>query len=225
MAEETIRTLRAGLSFLGDKQERQSFLFTSAVPAEGKSWVSSNLAVAFALQEEKTLVIDFDLRKPVQHTIFQVEKDHPGVTDYLSQGKTLEEVLQKPEAAPDDLFLISAGSSTPNPAELLTSRNVERIINDASACFDRIILDTPPVLSVRDALVLAKLAQSVVLVFRTGKTHAGALTRALGLLEANQTTPVGIAANCLRGKSANTYGYYYSYGNKSYERYYAKNEM
>ena len=225
LAEEAVRTLRAGLSFLGDKTERQTFLITSAVPSEGKSWVSSNLATAFALQGDKTLLVDFDLRKPTQHSIFDLDPKHPGITDYLSQGAHLEDVVQTPEALSEaDLWIVGAGTRAPNPAELLTSHNVEAFMQDAMQYFDRIIVDTPPVLSVRDSLVLAKRVQSLVLVFRSGSTHARAINRTLHILETNRTLPVGIVINGLKGGGSTTYDHYYSYGNKSYEKYYATNE-
>lgn len=208
-AAEAIRNLRAGLSFLGHKQDRKSFMFTSSIPGEGKSWISANLAVAFAQQGDRTLLIDLDLRKPMQHQIFEVDRDN-GVSDYLSGAKTLKEALRRTKT--EHLFLMTAGSKSSNPSELLNTRNLDHLMEATGKHFDRIIIDTAPILAVRDALAPAKLVHSVVVVFQMGRTPAKAMERTLQILASNQTSPVGIIANRLpRTRSKGAYGYYYSY--------------
>lgn len=220
---EAIRNLRAGLSFLGNRGERRSFLFTSSLPGEGKSWVSANLAVAFGAQGDKTLVIDLDLRKPTQHKIFGMERT-PGVTDFLTQGTPIEEVFRRTEN--ENVYLITAGSQTPNPSELLTPKNLRLILSHIPKEIDRIIIDTSPVLAVRDALAPATMVDSTIVVFKMAKTPVKALDRLLKVMAENNTYPVGIVANALPNTKKKGYGYYgdYYYGYHGYGEYYGEEE-
>ncbi|MEM9283872.1 MAG: polysaccharide biosynthesis tyrosine autokinase [Verrucomicrobiota bacterium] len=218
-ATEAIRTLRAGLTFLGDTDERCTFLITSALPGEGKSWVASNLALAFATQGDRTLMIDADLRRPVQNETFGYDGDHKGLTDHLSLGESLKEVIQKTQLS-ENLFLMSAGSRSANPAELLAGKQLPGLLDKLSEYFDRIIIDSAPLIPVSDTFPLVRLAQSVVLVCRIGKTPSAGIKRAIRIIGDNGKEPVGIVANGLpRTRSKRAYGYYYSYmggGNYSY---------
>lgn len=217
---EAIRTLRAGLTFLGSSAERCTFLITSAVPGEGKSWVASNLALSFASQGDKTLLIDGDLRKPVQSQIFGYEKEHAGLSDHLSLNLPLKEVVMKTGES-ENLFIMPAGSRSANPSELLSGKTLPGVIKSLEDYFDRIIIDSAPLVPVADTLPIAKLAESVVLVCRIGKTPRGAIKRAIRVLEANHSAPVGVVANGLpRTRSKGAYGYYYSYyGGGNYANY------
>ena len=120
---EAVRTLRAGLTFLGDREERCTFAITSAIAAEGKSWVASNLALSFAKQGDRTLLIDADLRRPVQARIFGYDADSPGLTDHLSGNAELKSAIRRSEVS-DQLYLLGAGSRSANPAELLAGNFV-----------------------------------------------------------------------------------------------------
>ena len=210
---EAIRNLRAGLSFLGNRGERRSFLFTSALPSEGKSWVSANLAAAFGAQGDKTLLIDLDLRKPTQHKIFGVERTS-GVTDFLTQDTPLEEVFTQTKF--ENLSLITAGTQAPNPSELLTPKNLRKLFDQIPKEIDRIIVDTSPILAVRDALAPATMVDSTIVVFKMAKTPMKALDRMLKVLDENNTYPVGIVANFLPTSNRKGYGYYGDYGNYYY---------
>ncbi len=210
-AMEAIRTLRAGLTFLGDRQERCTFTVTSAIASEGKSWVASNLALSFAKQGDRTLLIDADLRRPVQYQIFGYDKDSPGLADHLSGNAELKTVIRRSEVS-DKLFLMGAGSRSANPAELLAGKNLPSLLEYLGKHFDRVIVDSAPVIPVSDTLPLARLVHSVVLVCRIGKTPKGAIKRAIKVLAANQALPVGTVANGLpRTRTKGAYGYYYSY--------------
>lgn len=217
---EAIRTLRAGLTFLGTSEERRTFLITSAVPGEGKSWVASNLALSFASQGDRTLLIDGDLRKPVQSQVFEYDKEHPGLSDHLSLNRPLKEVVMKTRES-ENLFIMPAGSRSANPSELLAGKGLKGAIGALEEYFDRIIIDSAPLVPVSDSLPLAKLAESVVLVCRVGKTPRGAIKRAIRVLEANHSAPVGVVANGLpRTRTKGAYGYYYSYyGGGNYANY------
>lgn len=220
-ASEAIRTLRAGLTFLGTSDERGSFLITSAVPGEGKSWIAANLALSFATQGDRTLLIDADMRRPVQPEIFGYEKGAKGLADHLSLKTPIKELLVRTEAS-ENLYLLPAGSRSANPSELLAGRALPPLIEKLNEFFDRIIIDSAPLVPVSDSLPLAKRVQSVVLVSRIGKTPKGAIKRAVRILSDNRTEPIGIIANGLpKTRTKGAYGYYYSYsggGNYGYSQ-------
>tara|TARA_R110000850_G_scaffold8214_4_gene30570 strand:- start:1257 stop:3314 length:2058 start_codon:yes stop_codon:yes gene_type:complete len=220
---EAVRSLRAGLTFLGDTTERCTFLVTSALPGEGKSWVAANLALSFASQGDRTLLIDSDLRRPVQHETFGYPNQSVGLSDHLSLGKSLKDVIQRCEVS-DNLFLMSAGSKSANPAELLAGKQLPGLLEKLSQYFDRIIIDSAPLIPVSDSLPLVRLAQSVVLVCRIGKTPTAGIRRAVRTIRENGAEPVGVVANGLpKTRSKGAYGYYYSYaGGGNYSSY---NEM
>lgn len=207
---ESIRTLRAGLTYLGDNTERKTFLVTSALASEGKSWVAANLAVAFAQQGDRTLVIDADLRRAVLHHIFNVPAKKAGLSDLLTRKVALKDAVLPTSV--ENLYFLSAGTRSPNPAEMLTSRNLEALISHLETFFDRIIFDSAPLVLVSDSLSIAKLVQSVLVVYHLGKTPRRALFRALKYLDANHSSPAGLIANQLPStKTRHAYGYYYSY--------------
>lgn len=208
---EAIRTLRAGLTFLGTMEERCTFLVTSSIPGEGKSWVASNLALAFAVQGDRTLLIDADLRRPVQAEIFGYEKEAKGLSDQLSLGASLKDILIRTEAS-ENLFIIPAGSRSANPSELLSSKSLRPLLEKLSEYFDRIVIDSAPLIPVSDTIPIAKLVQSTVLVTRMGKTPKGAIKRSVRILSDNAVPPVGIVANAMpKTRTAGGHGYYYSY--------------
>ncbi|MDF1824421.1 MAG: polysaccharide biosynthesis tyrosine autokinase [Verrucomicrobiales bacterium] len=217
---EAIRTLRAGLTFLGNSSERGSFLITSAIPGEGKSWITANLALSFATQGDRTLLIDADMRRPVQPQIFGYDKASKGLSDHLSLGTPIKELLVRTEAS-ENLYLLPAGSRSANPSELLAGKALGPLIEKLNEFFDRIIIDSAPLVPVSDSLPLAKQAQSIVLVSRIGKTPKGAIKRAVRILSENQTEPVGVVANGLpKTRTKGSYGYYYSYsGGGNYSDY------
>lgn len=225
LAAEAVRTLRAGLTFLGSAEERCTFLVTSAVPGEGKSWVASNLAHAFAVQGDRTLIIDADLRRPVQGEVFGYGKEAKGLSDALSVGASLKEVLLRADAS-ENLFLLPAGSWSANPSELLGGKSLRPLVERLSEYFDRIVIDSAPLIPVSDTIPIAKLAQSVVLVSRMGRTPKGAISRAIRILRDNGTQPVGIVANALpRSRTMGSHGYYYSYaGGGDYSGYASRKE-
>ncbi|MBL9156012.1 MAG: polysaccharide biosynthesis tyrosine autokinase [Verrucomicrobiales bacterium] len=220
---EAIRTLRAGLTFLGTAEERCTFLITSSVPGEGKSWVASNLAHSFALQGDRTLLIDADMRRPVQGEVFGYGREPKGLSDVLSLGTPLKEVILRSEVS-EDLFLIPAGSWSANPAELLSGKSLRPLLEKLSEYFDRIVIDSAPLVPVSDTIPIAKLVQSVVLVARMGRTPKGAIKRAIRLLTDNGSHPVGVVANGLpRTRTMGAHGYYYSYSSSgSYSGYSTK---
>jgi len=207
---EALRTLRASLTFLGEQSERQTFLITSSLASEGKSWISANLAQAFAQQGDRTLLIDADLRRSVLHSVFGVEGKSVGLTDFLSGKADLKDAIRRTQT--NDLYFLPAGSRSPNPAELLSSKKFNDLLPLCEKYFDRIIFDSAPLVLVSDSLSIAKRVQSVLVVYHIGKTPRRALFRSLKYLDANRTSPSGLIANKLpAARTRRAYGYYYSF--------------
>lgn len=208
IAAESFRSLRAGLSLLGPEDERKVLLFTSAVPSEGKSFSSTNYAVSLAQQGHRTLLIDADLRRPSIHKIFGTTRDLPGVTDVLVGRAELAATARTCEV--ENLYVLAGGSKAPNPAELLSSQSFAEVVAEATRQFDRIVIDSAPVLAVSDTLIITPYVQSLCLVVRSGHTPRNAVQRAIGLLEGVGNRPVGLVLNRLPRKSGISYYYYYS---------------
>lgn len=210
---EAFRTLRTSLSLIGEEEKRRILLFTSAIPAEGKSFVSINTAAAFAQQGLKTLLIDADLRRPRlgERLLGGNSAKLPGLTNYLSELTSLEGSIQKTSL--ESLSLMPAGQRAPNPAELLASKKFEALLATALQTFDRIIIDTAPINAVSDTLLLAKYAHAVCLVVRSNKTPAKAVQRAALLLRKANARMAGFVLNRLPAGSGAGY-YYYYYGDE-----------
>ena len=160
---EVFRTLRTNIQFMNSQKDLKTLLVTSTMPGEGKSWVSSNLAITFAQAGKKVALVDADMRKGRLHTMFQVE-NIPGLSNYLS-GINKEGIIHyvKPTAI-DNLFLITCGNVPPNPSELLTSEKTLAMIDKLKEVFDIVILDGTPGLIVTDALILSRIVDSTIIV-------------------------------------------------------------
>ncbi|MDB4738052.1 CpsD/CapB family tyrosine-protein kinase, partial [Verrucomicrobiales bacterium] len=175
---------------------------------------------SFAKMKEKTLLVDLDLRKPRQHQILGLDREQ-GVSDFLVKELDISELITTTEV--EDMDFLSAGTRAPNPSELLTIQNIKKLIGAIPKKYERIIIDTAPVLAVRDSLAMAKFVNSSVIVYKIGSTHRKALSRLLKIYSENNTYPVGIIANGLpeMSKKSAYYGYYhkYYYGSYSYSYY------
>lgn len=213
LCAEAFRSMRASLGLLGREEDRKVVFFTSAVPSEGKSFCCVNYAVAYAQQGKRTLIIDFDLRKPTLAESFGVEGEHSGVADVLLGKAALDQCVQKTRF--DNLFLLTAGSTVPNPAELLSGQWTKKLIHEASAKFDHVVLDNAPINAVSDALLIVKEAQTVCLVANARKTSYRVVLRALEMLRRAGAKPSGVVLNFLPQSAGSGYYYYYS-GNKYY---------
>ena len=239
---EAFRNLRASLALLGPEAERKVFLFTSAVPNEGKSFSSANYALALAQQGYRVLLIDGDLRRPSLHKIFlptsgQVadEDDSKGVVDCLvgtadlssavrkaETGRFETEATEKATATGGELSVLTGGRRAPNPAELLSGPAFGRLLSEATSLYDRIVIDTAPVLAVSDTLLMTPLVQTVCVVVYAGKTPRNAVQRALGMLTGAGGRPAGVILNRMPRRRGSGYYYYYAthgYGKGAYGSY------
>ena len=187
---EAFRSLRTMLE-LKDDTDRQVLLITSAIAHEGKTFCSTNTAVALAQQGYRTLIIDTDLRNPSVAGALHCPSASRGLVDYLTGICTFEQSIQTCDIK--GLSVITAGAGASNPAELLSGDKLARLFADiASAGFERIILDSAPVNAVSDALHLVRYATSTCLVVRAGYTPAKASQRALAALVGARVLDAGI---------------------------------
>ena len=211
---EAFRSARTALSLLGDDANRRVFLLTSAVPGEGKTFCAYNLALAFALEGQKTALVDADLRMPAVHKIFsdpEAARRHLGLADYLAGNADMEKILM---AAPqENLTAICAGNKAPNPGELLGADAFLTLVRTLKEKFDRVIIDSAPVNAVSDTLRITPLANYVCLVIRAAKTPKKAIARARKLIDNAKGKLAGFMLNRVHlGRDSAYYFYHYAYG-------------
>jgi capsular exopolysaccharide synthesis family protein len=188
-------------------------MVTSPNPNEGKTMLSCNLAICYALNEHDVVLVDCDLRRPTVNKVFQLDSK-PGLSNYLTGNATLEEIL-RPTLIPN-LTVIPAGAKPPSPANLLNSENFKDLITTLRQRFRHIIIDTPPVLHFADARFVSVLTDGVLLVTKYQSTPKNAGRLAHQLL--SQANILGVVLNSV-GIHGKTYGGYYHYYNRYYSRY------
>jgi succinoglycan biosynthesis transport protein ExoP len=204
---EAFRSLRSAIE-LGQAtgSEIRSILVTSANASEGKSTVAAHLGVAFARSGANVLIVDADMHNPTQHQIFDV-RNEDGLADQLSSVGNADIVIE--QASGEGLLsVITAGTSSSPPAEMLQSAATQEFIEKLSDTYDLVIIDSPPLRPVVDTLQLARIADATLLVSMRGQTNASELEEAMELLIRAQTRPLG-AVLCGAGESAGGYGYGY----------------
>jgi protein-tyrosine kinase len=204
---EEFRTLRTRLNHVQTIQPLHTVIMTSPSPAEGKTFSAVNLALAQAhLSETAVLLADFDLRRPIIHTLFQLDRS-PGLSDYLAGQCTFPQALRRIEGM--NLYVLPAGSPVKNPLELLNMRQCKALFEELPRLFNWAIFDTPPLLFSADANLLATLADGTILVVKIGSTTFDNVTRAMQSLCENNV--LGIVANGARASELySKYTYYYS---------------
>lgn len=208
-AAEAIRTLRTNLQYLSLDKPVKSIMVTSALPAEGKTTIAGNLAVALADAGSQTILVGADLRKPAVHKLFSC--DHKvGITTILTGHTTLEQALQK--TSHPNLKLLAAGPVPPNPAEMLGSKAMRSLVEQLRKMADIVIYDGAPVLAVTDASLLAPVVDGTLLVVHMGHTPREAVRQAKEQLEKVNATILGVVANRVDVSRGRSYYYYYYYG-------------
>ncbi|MBA4376795.1 MAG: hypothetical protein C0401_11580, partial [Anaerolinea sp.] len=208
---EAYRSLRTNLQFAGVNTPLHTLLVTSASPEDGKTSVVANLANVLAQNEREVVAIDADLRRPRIHKVFQLS-NRIGLSDYFIRSQDrLIGVVKKTNTK--GLCVITSGSLPPNPSELLSSDKMMEVINLLGKHFNTIILDTPPLLAVTDALVLAPRMDGVILVMDPNKTKRGALKHAIEQLRIVNANLLGVVLNNVKVKrSQYYYNHKYYYG-------------
>jgi len=218
---ESYRALRTSLLLTSLGGPPKVILITSALPQEGKTTTSINTAIVLAQKGTRVLLIDADLRRPSIHKTLGMGPK-TGLSNVLTGNATLQQAVVRSSILPT-LFVLTAGTPPPNPAELLASSNMRDILAELREQYDHIIVDTPPTLSVTDAVVMSTRADAVVLVIRSGQTTKQALRRARDLLMQVNARVAGVLLNAVDLTSPDYY-YYYEYQGKYGHRYYQEDE-
>jgi len=213
-AAEAFRLLRTNLWFSSVDQPVRKVLITSPGPLEGKSVVAANLGVVIAQAGLRVAVVDADLRRPRQHHIFGIHS-RGGLSRSVMEGTTDGRVHPGPL---EGLALLPAGELPPNPVELLASRRMSALLEELAGQVDVVLIDSPPILPIADAIVLAQRVDGVVLVLEAGKTSRTAARQAVERLEQVGGRLFGVVLN---GVPFRRGGYYYYYYNRYYNQYYS----
>lgn len=206
---EAYRSLRTNIQFSSVEENIKTILITSPGPREGKSTTIANLAITVANMGNKTLILDCDLRKPILHKYFKLEKEQ-GISDILSKGADWRDLVMNTEV--EGCYLITSGSTPPNPAELIGSRRMDKLLEELKENYDLILIDSSPVIAVTDAVVLAPKVDASFLVFEVGRTTKDIAARTLNIFDNINSRPKGVILNNLKPEDRRAYGYGYGYG-------------
>jgi capsular exopolysaccharide synthesis family protein len=210
---EAYRTLRTNLQFAKAGEALNTLMYTSAGPGEGKSTTVANSAVVLAQSGKKVIIVDCDLRKPVQHKIFGLAKQ--GVTNALVENHSPVELLQK--TAVNNLQVLASGPIPPNPSELLGSGKMAQLFQELREGCDLLLIDAPPVVAVTDACVLASQVDGVVLVTAAGLVRPEMAQHAKELLVKAKGDLLGVVLNRVAIDKQHAH-YYYYYGDAGVKR-------
>lgn len=212
IASESYRALRTNLQFSLSSDDQKVILVTSSHIGEGKSSVSSNLATVFAMQDKRTVLVDCDMRRGVQHKKFGLSNKN-GLSNYLANMCVDKNLIQSCEIK--NLYIITSGMVPPNPAELLAGNRMKELLINLKEYFDIIILDGAPVIPVTDSVILSSICDKVVLVTSSGDTRKDELRISKESIENAGATIAGVVFNKvdIKNKSYGKYGkgYYGSY--------------
>lgn len=212
---ESFRAIRTNLKYIIGGGKNQIILISSAMPGDGKSFVSMNLASVISMGGNKTIIIGYDLRKPKLHTLFEGMKNTAGVTTYLIGKHSLDEVIQKTKY--ENLDILPSGPIPPNPSELIDSEENAELINKLKERYDAIIFDTPPISLITDAVTLTKHSDINIIIARSGKTNKRIFESTIYDLEQRDKIKINYILNDI-SNSGHRYGYgrYGSYGGYGY---------
>jgi capsular exopolysaccharide synthesis family protein len=210
---EAYRTLRTNLQFAKAGEALNTLMYTSAGPGEGKSTTVANSAVVLAQSGKKVIIVDCDLRKPVQHKIFGLAKQ--GVTNALVENHSPVDLLQK--TAVNNLQVLASGPIPPNPSELLGSGKMAQLFQELREGCDLLLIDAPPVVAVTDACVLASQVDGVVLVTAAGLVRPEMAQHAKELLVKAKGALLGVVLNRVAIDKQHAH-YYYYYGDAGVKR-------
>jgi len=207
---EAYRSLRTNIAFARAQSRARTLVLTSPGPADGKSTTVANLAITFAQQGQRTLLVDADLRRAVLDKTFSVPRT-PGLTEVIVGVSPLDQAVH--QTTVENLFVMASGQLPPNPSELLGSDRMREVLAEAREAFDVVLFDSPPLLAVTDAAVLSTMVDGAILVVRVGSTSREAVRRAAAHLRAVHSRVLGAVLNDI---DASTGGYYGGYGYYAY---------
>ncbi len=204
---EQYRTIRTNIQFSTVDNEIRTLMITSSGPGEGKSTTTANLATVFAQQGNRVLLVDADMRKPTVHYTFSITNTF-GLTSVLTKQSNLSEAATQIDTS--NLFVLPCGPIPPNPSELISSRAMDEFIESALNEFDLILFDTPPVLVVTDAQLLANKCDGTVLVTSSGFTEKENALKAKDQLTNSKAKLLGVILNNKKQDQSQQYYYYHS---------------
>jgi capsular exopolysaccharide synthesis family protein len=207
---EAYRTLRTNIHFSKGDKEPKTIMFISAGPGEGKSTTAANTAVSLAQSGKRVIIVDCDLRKPVQHRIFG--KKNKGLTNILVEDFSINSMIQ--ETGIDNVNLLTSGPIPPNPSELLSSKKMQDILDTLRSQADYVIIDAPPVIAVTDACVLASKVDGIALVIGAGMVRPEMAQKAKDLLQKAKGHILGVILNRVEIDDEHAF-YYYYYGSET----------
>lgn len=217
---ESYRSIRTSLNFIFDTKykktnEANSLIISSSGPQEGKSTTAANIAASFAKLGKKSLIIDFDMRKPVLHKLFHLDKS-VGFTSLFLGKTTFNNSISKTEVK--NLYALPCGPIPPNPSEILESKKTLEIINKLKKDFDIIVVDTPPIIAVTDSVQVLRYFDDILLVVRASKTQKGAFERSLKSIQQSGHELKHCIFNDVSNETSYGGQYYYNY----YQYYYGE---
>ncbi|NPU89515.1 MAG: polysaccharide biosynthesis tyrosine autokinase [Fervidobacterium sp.] len=181
---------------------------TSSGPREGKTFIAANIALSYAQNGVKTLLLDFDMRKPRIEKVLGIERINVGVSNHILKDVPLDRIITKYQ---ENLDIIPVGPIPPNPTALLTSKKLEELVATLRTMYDRIVIDLPPILAAADALIVSKLVDGLVLVIRAGKTQKSSLKVAFENIVTSSSKLLGSVINAINANQRGYYYYYYYY--------------
>ncbi|WP_156573202.1 CpsD/CapB family tyrosine-protein kinase [Bacillus luti] len=201
---EQYRNIRTNIEFTSVDSRIRSIMVTSANPGDGKTTTVANLAVVFGQQGKKVLVVGADLRKPSIQDLFAAHASN-GLTNVLSGQTNVMQCIQKTDI--ENVYVMASGPIPPNPAELLGNRVMDEVLLEAYNMFDIVLIDTPPVLAVTDAQILANKCDGVILVVRSEKTEKDKIVKTKQILDKASGKILGVVLNDKK-EEQEQYGYY-----------------
>lgn len=208
---ETYRMLRTNIKFMDLDGKIKAILITSTGQNEGKSLTASNLAISMAQNNNRVLIIDADLRKPVLHDIFNVASS-PGITEVLLGHAELQFALK--ETGVDNLNILTSGHLPPNPAEIVGSGKMKQLIREAGRLADIVIIDSPPLIPVTDSALLAAAVDGVILVITRGSTRINQALKAKNIILNSKARLLGMVFNKSGNEGRESYYSYINYYKK-----------
>ncbi len=210
---ESYRSIRTNITYSKPDSEISSLLVTSPSAGEGKSTTVVNIAITFAQLGKRTILVDTDLRKPVLHKIFSVDRE-PGISNYIGDSKkySFENIINETEI--ENLHMITSGKLFPNPSELIGSHRMKELISVLKEKYDIVLFDSPPVMPVTDSRMLSKETDGLLLIVKSGQTETMALERTVSLLKSVNAPLIGCVLNGFSHRDSyyySDYQYYYYY--------------
>ena len=206
IVSEQYRSIRTNIKFSMPDDELKTILFTSAFSGEGKSTSAANIAVVFAQEGKKVLLVDGDMRRPTMHYTFRTT-NITGLSNLLTRQWRVDDVIKK--TGVEGLDLITCGQIPPNPAELLGSKSMDLLIKEFKTKYDIIIFDAPPVLSVADAQILTNKCDGTILVINSGATDKESAKKAKEVLQTSKATIIGTLLNNFKLEKSHYYSQNY----------------